>query len=270
MRHINLTPELKEKILSDFTQYLDTIRTTDSALTWRFPIENTIKGKVIIPTILWAPEAWLKLQTLVTNSKEEVAWHGLMRKLEDEDEYLVYDIIVYPQQVNGSSAYTDQEEYAKWMQSLPDEVFNNLRMQGHSHVNMSTSPSGTDTGLYNTMLNALNRIPFYMFMITNKRGEMFILFYDFEKNLIFETKEVLQEVLLEDNDTLDLWYKSSMAHVKEIKYTAPVSPVSKAGVAHTTYADKTAPLGSKFTPAEKSWADNDTYDTGYYRDRWAR
>jgi hypothetical protein len=76
-----------------------------------------------------------------------------------------------------------------------DDVFNNIRMQGHSHVNMSVSPSGVDTSLYERILNQLDDTMFYIFLIWNKRGEKTVKIYDLAKNILFETSDVDVHIL---------------------------------------------------------------------------
>ena len=45
-------------------------------------------------------------------------------------------------------------------------------MHGHSHVNMGTSPSATDTKLQEDHLAQLQDNDFYIFLIVNKKREI--------------------------------------------------------------------------------------------------
>ena len=83
-----------------------------------------------------------------------MAWCA--ERCEEKDTYLISDILVYPQEVTGSTVTTDQNEYEMWLMKQEDDVFNNIRMQGHSHVNMSTSPSSVDLNLYDGILSQLD------------------------------------------------------------------------------------------------------------------
>ena len=134
----------------------------------------------------------MKMVTLVMNFDKEVAWHGIAQRSEDpdKDEYIISDILVYSQKVTASTVETDQEEYETWLYELPDEVFNKVRMQGHSHVNMSTYPSGVDTTHQGKIMAQLDDDMFYIFMIWNKRLEKWIKIYDFAKNTMFENTDV--------------------------------------------------------------------------------
>ena len=74
--------------------------------------------------------------------------------------------------------------------SHDDDVFNKIRMQGHSHVNMAVSPSSVDLSLYERLLDQLSSDMFYIFMIWNKRGEKTVKIYDIRENILFETADV--------------------------------------------------------------------------------
>lgn len=134
--------------------------------------------------------AWEKMQLLVKEFDKEVAWHGIAERCEEKDTYLISDILVYPQEVTGSTVTTDQSKYENWLMSHDDEVFNNIRMQGHSHVNMAVSPSSVDLSLYERILDQLSSDMFYIFMIWNKRGEKTVKIYDLRENILFETADV--------------------------------------------------------------------------------
>ena len=116
---------------------------------------GTVKRKA---TVYFTELAYRKFQALVDGFNNEVAWHGLAYRGEDEskDEYYITDILVYPQEVTGATVTTDQKKYQDWLMSQEDNIFNNVRMQGHSHVNMGVSPSGVDENLYESILTQLD------------------------------------------------------------------------------------------------------------------
>ena len=150
--------------------------------------------------VYFEPIAWDKMRALIDGFDKEVAWHGLARRGEDEtrDEYIIYDILVYPQTVTGATVNTDQEKYSMWLMEQPDDVFNYIRMQGHSHVNMHTSPSGVDLTHQEKILEQLGDEDFYIFMIWNKRGEKNVKIYDLKKNILFENLDVQVSVIRDE------------------------------------------------------------------------
>lgn len=141
--------------------------------------------------LIYSAKAWVKTKLLVDHFSSEVAWHGIAHRVEGEDNtYKVEDLLVYPQEVTGATVTTDQEEYTKWLYAHDDDVFNGIRAQCHSHVNMGVTPSATDTDLYWKILGQLGPDDFYIFTIHNKKGDMTKLIYDMRDNLCFETKDV--------------------------------------------------------------------------------
>ena len=139
--------------------------------------------------INFTADAWAKQSRLIDDFTSEVAWHGLMRQL-SPTEYEIYDILVYPQQVTGVTVETDQDKYNDWLLSQSDETFNNIRYQAHSHVNMSTSPSGVDDANESNIVNKLKGNDFYLFMIWNKRGEFTARLYDYAANKIYDKDDI--------------------------------------------------------------------------------
>lgn len=150
--------------------------------------------------VIFTPSAYLKMLTLLREFSDEVAWHGVVDRRGD-DEFVISDILVYPQEVSGSTVNTDQEEYTKWTLTIPDDVFNRMHMQGHSHVNMACSPSSTDLTHQEAIVRQLNGDHFYIFMIWNKRLEHNIKIYDYRENTLYEDKDCIVSI---DADDLNL------------------------------------------------------------------
>ena len=160
---------------------------------------------IIKPWVFFTNDAYLKMRSLVTTCKEEIAWHGVVRKA-SLSEYYIEDILVYPQTVTGVTVTSDQQAYSEWLYAHEDEVFNNLRLQGHSHVNMGTTPSGVDNALYEAILSQITDNDYYIFLITNKSGDVNIWIYDMAQNIIFEKEDITVRVLLQDQEqTLAEW-----------------------------------------------------------------
>ena len=197
---IKLTTEQLQECRKDFDTALSTMKLTDGKISFI----KTIACPNEKATLYFDPLAWRKMQTLVKEFDKEVAWHGVAYRGEDEtkNEYFITDILVYPQKVTGSTVNTDQEKYEMWLMQHEDEVFNNIRMQGHSHVNMPTSPSPVDETHQAKILEQLEDDMFYIFLIWNKSNSKFIKIYDLKKNILFETIDVTVEIL-DDGSGID-------------------------------------------------------------------
>jgi hypothetical protein len=206
-------------------------------------------------TVFFNEIAWRKMQALVKEFSSEIGWHGIAYRGEDEtkDEYYITDIIVYPQEVTGATVTTDQVEYQDWLMNHDDEVFNNIRMQGHSHVNMSTTPSSVDWALYKSILDQLDDDMFYIFLIWNKSGSKTILIYDMKKNILFETADVTVEV--EDDGGFDEF----MEEAKKLVKTKTVS---------TTYTKQETKKDTKKETKKDSKGSATQSYTGYSYGQW--
>lgn len=202
-KYIQVKPATEREILEAFKSFLRNAKSNTGVIDFKYNL-NSPKVKVK-PLITFTTTAYMKINTLVQSTSTEIGWHGTVKKIEPNN-YIVTDIVVYPQVVTGATVDAPEEEYAKWLTAMPDEIFNELRLQGHSHVNFTVTPSGTDNNFYNNILQNLEKTDFYIFMIVNKRGDLNIWLYDFSQNMIFE-KEDLQIDILLDGTTKDVWYK---------------------------------------------------------------
>lgn len=210
-KFIKIPAEHIEDIRKEFDEALLSGKFADGKISFTKTLSSSNRKAKVFFTEL----AWLKMQTLIREFDKEVAWHGIAKRGDDttKDEYFITDILVYPQEVTGATVNTDQEKYQMWLMNHEDDVFNNIRMQGHSHVNMSTKPSSVDTSLYERILEQLDDSMFYIFMIWNKKKEKTIKIYDLEKNVLFETSDIIVEVL--DDIGFEKFLKDAKEMVKE-------------------------------------------------------
>ena len=188
---IKITKEHLKEARLEFEALLKEVKLSDGKINFT----KTFGGNDSKTTVYYTPDAYVKMIALVNEFKDEVAWHGLARRSTDPDGYIIYDILVYPQEVTGATVNTDQEKFQTWLMNHEDDVFNNIRMQGHSHVNMGVSPSGVDTTLYNSLLAQLDDDMFYIFTVWNKKFESHTKIYDLQKNILYENCDVETKLL---------------------------------------------------------------------------
>ena len=72
----------------------------------------------------------------------------------------------------------------------PEFPIENLRGHGHSHVNMNVYSSGIDDAYQEDLVTKVEDGDYYLFFVLNKRMEMFALLYDFNQQILFETKDM--------------------------------------------------------------------------------
>lgn len=190
---IKITEEIINNLINEFKENLEKTKFSDGKVTY----SKTLSSKQNKATLRFTEIAWIKMQTLISEFDNEVAWHGIAvrGKDESENEYIIKDILVYPQKVTGATVNTEQEAYEKWLYSDElEDVFNDIRMQGHSHVNMDTTPSSVDLHHQEEILYKLDDDMFYIFLIWNKRDEKNIKIYDLKKNELFETSDITVKI----------------------------------------------------------------------------
>lgn len=184
---IRMTPEMIEEAKARFESRIKNMNCVDGKISYTDTFVATGEKAV-----LWyTPDAYAKTIALIQDSDKEVAWHCTAHRVEDKvGQYIVSDVLVYPQEVTGATVNTDQAEYEKWMMDLDDDTFNNLRMQGHSHVNMGTTPSSVDLEHQEKIVQQLEDDMFYIFIIWNKKFMYTAKIYDLKINTLFEPADI--------------------------------------------------------------------------------
>lgn len=215
-RPIKMTQQYLDECRQDFEKALQLAKLSDGKLNFT----KTFTCGSHKAVVYFTPEAWAKMVMLVKEFDKEVAWHGVACRMEDEskDEYMISDILVYPQTVTGATVEMDTEDYAQWiMDNIEDERFNEIHMQGHSHVNMAPNPSSVDLTHQEEILNMLGDEDFYIFMIWNKSFVSNTKVYDLKKNILFENTDVTVKIIGGTED-LDAFLKGAKEMVKTKTY----------------------------------------------------
>ena len=240
MKHLMLPDNFKDilekELLEQVQALLKTTITTDS-VTLKASIGKIMTKENPIPklpkqTINISDRAYLQLQLLIQQYSHEVAGHcTAWRDAEDPNVFYVDEVLTYPQNVSGAFVESNDDGYGPWLMTLPDHTFDNLRMQFHSHVNMSTTPSGTDNNFFASFLPHIK--DFYIFMIMNKKGELHLEIHDKERNLLFTDGDIEYDIITEDGASLFDWLDDSAEHMH--KKAPPVAPVPAANSPAYTY-----------------------------------
>ena len=226
-KYIKLDQAGTDGLVEEFRKSVGNYRCSDGEFVFKKKLgEVNRKAELVFSEL-----AWYKTIAVVYNFGKEVAWHGFAERREG-DEYYISDITIYPQKVTGATVHTDDKEYATWLMGLDDEQYNTLRMQGHSHVDMSVTPSSTDWNYYKGILQSLDDKGFYIFAIFNKKQEVCPMIFDMEKNIFFDKNDI--EITIEYGDLgLTEFIDGAEALVTEYKPKAAVPPVNPTKAAST-------------------------------------
>lgn len=187
MKYIKINQQTHADLMKKFQTYLETARLTGETLDFKTPISPT-RPDLPKAQLYITAEAYVKILLYVRDTSTEIAWHGTV--VRDKNAFLIKDVMLYPQTLAAATVTTDQERYNEWIINLDDNTHNQLRFQGHSHVNFGATPSGTDLDYYNQILQVLPDNDFYIFMIINKPGDMSLFIYDLAENIIYEKADI--------------------------------------------------------------------------------
>lgn len=198
----------------------------DREVTLKFKMSDAHDNRNAI--IEFTPKAWIKMRSLVDSFSSEVQWHGtVVRK--NENTFVVKDILIFPHEVTGTTVVSNQEGYEEWLNDLDDETFNSCRFHGHSHVNMGVTPSGVDMNYRHNVLDNFG-LPndttdlFYIFLITNKRGEISAEIYDLQNNALYSTNEIDVDVVVDDDEYLSEFISEAKSVVKDANIAKKPQP----------------------------------------------
>lgn len=212
-------------------------------------------------TLNFTSTAFQKMSALVAEYSSEVQWHGVVRRI-DESTFEVYDILVPPHEVTSATVDSDPIGYNCWQMSLPDDVFNALHFHGHSHVNMTVSPSAVDNQ-YRKDLVSLLRTPdddqnddaFYIFLIMNKQHAWSAQIFDLKYNALYDTEDITsncfcsKNCVFEDGTTMEAFIKDAKTKAVHAAHAAHKHPA--------TYKRGTA------IPATSTHQQQDSYEEMY-------
>ena len=185
-----------------------------------FDLKDFLQEKVkermpVAPSVIISDEAYDKMFAIVDECAVELAWHGVVEKVDQN--YIITDILVYPQEIAATTVDAIEDKYGDWLLALEDDVFNNLRMQGHSHVNMGITPSSVDETYYKELLAQVE--DYYIVLIVNKSRKAMVRLYDIANNLIVSDLE-LQKQSSVDNSS---WAKEQLKTYTVKKTYTPAS-----------------------------------------------
>lgn len=176
------------------------------------------------PRLYITTDAFVKMRTLINKYDKEIGMYGTVEKVHtDTDCYVITDILVYPQKTSGATCEQDEDRMWEFEMSLTTEQVNQRRFHIHSHVNMSTGPSGVDEDFYQRLMVQVE--DFYIVGITNKRNEYFTRFYDVTNNIIYENLPIY--VIKGNGESIDDWYDKQIKDNVTEKVYASVPAYSK-------------------------------------------
>lgn len=247
------------------------------------PHEFTRKVRLTggVPKVYIMPEALKDMYLLTKLVNTEISWMGTVSRIGDD--FLIEEIFLLTQQVSAATTEIMTEGLGELateiMTQHPDtgvEMLNKLRLWGHSHVYMGTTPSGQDDKQMDEFEESCD--DFFIRQIVNKKGRMEFQLYIYDLGIEIEDAE-WEEWVEEDDSELEAYWKDLIKDkVSPIVYKLP--PVKNANYSGgkgrknsevITYVnnhgstEKQAPYGAPYTGGGR-WPMDDYNDDDYKRD----
>ena len=242
MKKLRLTEAEKQGLLEDFLAKFITSGSNPNNFEYTKKdmsdyLDKNAKADIKKPTLYITADAYTTMYELVKQSSVEIQWHMMVtRNLEDQI-YTIYDVLLFPQTNSGTSTTSDQNEFAAWQMALIQNIdfpIEELRGHGHSHVNMNVYSSGIDDAYQTELITKVEDGDFYIFLVLNKKMEMYALIYDFAQQMIFETKDIDIKILTKEGIDIKEWcteqiktYCKSYSKPKYGSVYKPRNPIPK-------------------------------------------
>jgi len=237
-----------------------------------------------VPIVIIDKKALAKMKIYVEENSEEVGWLGMASK--EDGFYYISDVMLFDQDVHATTTEITPEGLSEFgMKVLEQEdgmdIWNSIRLWGHSHVNMPTSPSGQDNSQMEVFAD--NGHDFFIRIIANKKSDLALDLYEYTtgviyKNIVWYKSQTEQEIQINKEikemenrieqlqDNLDEEDENILADIKpniilEIasKVKSKINNVVKIGSAYDNYVNEQ--ISKKKTQKEKSiWEEKKTID----------
>lgn len=181
------------------------------------------------------PEARAKMEMYCELCAKEIGWLGFVKKYPGTG-YLITDVVLLKQEVHATTTEIDPQALLEFWSATPPEQQADIKLWGHSHVNMSPSPSGQDDNQMNYFKDGND---WFIRLITNKKGDMNITIYDFANGV-----EIHDDALYTFNPKRAELKAQIEAEIKEKVKEKTYTPPAKTTTPYTG--------GSKWAPAAKA------------------
>lgn len=139
------------------------------------PDENT-------PFIYLTTEVLMKMNNYIQNTDKEISWLGSVER--ENNIFTIVDVMLFQQDVTGVTTELDEGGLSAFashlMQTNQIELYNSIRMWGHSHVSLPINPSGTDNDTFKQFYESCE---YFIRLIANKKGEIKIDFIDNDRHI---------------------------------------------------------------------------------------
>lgn len=236
-----------------------------------------------VPKVFISPEAIAKMQTYVQECDDEIGWLGTAHQ--DGLNYVISDVFLFDQEVHSTTTEISPEGLATFAEALLEredgvDVWNQMKVWGHSHVNMGVSPSGQDNKQIETFAGC--GVDFFIRIIANKKGDLKVDLYLFDLGISYidapwqkslsEEELRLQVQINMLQEAIDKLNQAKVDNVKTLVSDEIKSKVKKKSLANIGYGNTWSSPKSYLNPKGETPQTSfsyDDYDNGVYGGYWS-
>lgn len=132
------------------------------------------------------PQARTKMELYCALCEKEIGWLGFVKRYPDNS-FLIEDVVLLKQEVHSATTEIDPQALLEFWGQTPVEKQPDIKIWGHSHVNMSPNPSGQDD---DQMSYFKDGNEWFIRLITNKKGDINITIYDYANGYEIHSEEL--------------------------------------------------------------------------------
>lgn len=192
------------------------------------------------------PQAKTKMELYCDLSDGEIGWLAFVERFENVG-FLITDCILLKQEVNGATTELDPAALLDFWNETPVDRQKNIKMWGHSHVNMSPTPSSQDES---QMEYFKDGNPWFIRLITNKKREYNIDIFDYANGIKIHMDQADLKIYNPGQEDLRKQIEDEIKEKVSKKTYKPVTPYTPPA---SGYGNKYN-YGSKKNTTEKSVA----------------
>lgn len=179
-----------------------------------------------LPHVVIMQHALDKMWTYVQECADEVGWMGSIEQRGNI--FILKDVYLFRQEVHSTTTEINAEglnEFGMEILAQPDgmDLWNSVKLWGHSHVNMSISPSGQDNDQMQTFAGIGH--DYFFRLIANKKKDLKIDMFNYAMATIYldvpwevvvsiEEEEVQQQIMQLEQQLLAM-KESRITTIKE-------------------------------------------------------
>lgn len=140
----------------------------------------------VVPFVYIERDALNKMFLYVDGCSDEIGW--LCTATREGRTITIHDAYLFEQEVHATTTEITPEGLTNFAMALMEdpngvEIWNNMKVWGHSHVNMAVMPSGQDDSQMNTFKDGGH--DWFIRIIANKKGDLKVDMYEYSSGLIY-------------------------------------------------------------------------------------